>query len=142
MKNFILILSLVIIVGGCSNSEENSDTLYSINGTWQLTKSTANNVDGTPNDWEQVENGYKITFNQDFSYESEINPTDCNEIGSSLYIVDSEENLLETSITCSNPDIVFESTFSYSFENATILILSPIEPACPEGCAFMYRKIE
>lgn len=133
-----------MMVSGCDKSEENNDTENSIYGTWQLTKRTANDFDGSPNDWEQVENGYTIIFNEDYSYESEINPSDCNEIGSSVYLVqnEGEVNILEISITCINPDMVFESTFSYAFEDATNLILTPIEPACPEGCAFKYKKIE
>jgi len=51
-------------------------------------------------------------------------------------------NILEITIECTNPDTVFESQDSYSFENSNYLILRPIEPECPEGCAFKYKKLE
>ena len=144
MKNLILVFSLIIVTNSCSQSDENKQIENSIYGTWQLSDRTANNVDGTPNDWEQVENGYKITFNEDFSYNSEIYPNDCNEISSSTYITQSEEeiNILEIIIICNNQSETFKSKYSYTFENSTHLILNPIEPVCPEGCVFKYKKIE
>ena len=144
MKNLILIFNLIIVASSCSQSDENKQIENSIYGTWQLSERTANNVDGTPNDWEQIENGYKITFDENFSYKSEIKPTDCNEIISSTYITQSEEeiNILEVTITCNNQSKTFKSKYSYTFENSTHLILNPIEPVCPEGCVFKYKKIE
>lgn len=144
MKKLILIFSLTITLSSCSQSEENNEIENSIYGTWQLTERTANNVDGTPNDWESISNGYKITFNKDFSYESEIEPSNCNEVSSSVYNLRNESgsNILEITISCVDPNITFESKDSYTIEDATFLIISPIEPACPEGCAFKYKKIE
>ncbi|MFD1614136.1 hypothetical protein [Gelatiniphilus marinus] len=143
MKNLVLMLSLTLAIGSCSQNEENIQTDASVYGTWQLIKSTANNVDGSPSGWQQVENGYKIIFNKDFSYESEIHPSDCNGISSSTYAVQNEpgNSTIETTIVCDNPNKTFKSKHSYSFEDATYLILTPIEPSCPEGCAFMFKKV-
>lgn len=142
MKILILIFSVIVLVS-CSKSEENNPPENSIYGTWQLIERTANNVDGSPNGWEQVENGYKITFNEDFSYEAEINPANCNEVDRSIYLLENEPelNIIKTTITCINPEASFQSTHSYTFERAGHLILKPIEPACAEGCAFKFRKI-
>lgn len=144
MKNLILIFSLVVTVYSCSQNKENSHSENSIYGTWQLIERTANNYDGTINNWEQIENGYKITFNEDFSYESEISPSECNEISNSSFVIVNESsiNTIEITINCNNPDISFESKDYYTFEDSSHLILNPIEPACPEGCSFKYKKIE
>ncbi|SKB35215.1 hypothetical protein SAMN05660776_0640 [Salegentibacter holothuriorum] len=143
MKNIGLIFSIIITLASCSKSEQDNPTDNSINGTWQLIERTANNTDGSPNAWEQVENGYKITFNEDFTYESEINPTNCNEVVESIYLLENESelNIIEITITCINPEISFQSTDSYTFDKNGHLILKPIEPVCPEGCAFKFRKI-
>ncbi|GGW93564.1 hypothetical protein [Salegentibacter mishustinae] len=144
MRNIVLIFSILITLVSCSKNEKDNPTDNSINGTWQLIGRTANNVDGSPNDWEQVENGYKITFNEDFTYESEISPANCNEIDSSIYLIENESelNIIETTITCINPEVFFQSTHSYSFDKNGHLNLKPIEPGCPEGCTFKFRKIE
>ncbi|WP_445730886.1 hypothetical protein [Mariniflexile sp.] len=144
MKNLVLILILMIAISSCSQSDENKPIKNSIVGSWQLIERTANNANGTPNEWEQIEDGYIITFNQDSTYESEISPSECNEIDNSSYFVQnqSEENILEINITCINPNMVFESKYSYSFESANHLVMIPIEPACDEGCSFKYRKVE
>lgn len=144
MKKLVFMYILLIAVSSCSQSDENKPIENSIYGTWQLSERTANNVDGTPSDWEQIENGYKITFNNDFSYISEIYPTDCNEISNSTYIIQSEEeiNILEITIVCNNQSKTYTSKYSYTFENSNLLILNPIEPDCDEGCLFKYRKIE
>lgn len=132
-------------INSCSQqNEDNTDVESNIYGTWQLIEQTTNNIDGSPNDWEQVRNGYKITFNRDFSYESEIYPSNCNEVSSSVYnlINEPDGNLLEITISCVNPNTTFESKDFYSIEGSTFLIRSPIEPPCPEGCAFKFKKIE
>lgn len=137
-------MSLVFTLGSCSQSEENNEIENSIYGTWQLIERKAGNVDGTPNDWESISNGYKITFNENSSYESEIEPSNCNEVSSSVYNLrnESEINILEITILCVDPNTTFESKDSYIIEDATFLILTPIEPECFEGCAFKYKKIK
>lgn len=134
----------MIAVSSCSQSNEKEQVKVSIIGTWQLVEEKYGNFDGGSGDWEQVENGRLITFNADLSYEPEITPSNCGEVNSSTYFLknNSEMNVLEITIECTNPDSVFESQDSYSFENSTHLILRPIEPTCPEGCAFKYKKLE
>ncbi|MDX1700426.1 MAG: hypothetical protein R3250_07400, partial [Melioribacteraceae bacterium] len=75
---------------------------------------------------------------------SEISPTNCNEIDSSIFLLENESNLniVETTITCINPDAFFQSTNSYTFDKNGDLILKPIDPPCPEGCAFKFTQIE
>lgn len=144
MKKLILISVLLIAVNSCSQSSEKEQAEGSIAGTWQLVEERYGNFDGSSGNWEQIENGRLITFNADLSYEPEITPSNCGEVNSSSYFLqnNSEMNILEITIECTNPDTVFESQDSYSFENSNYLILRPIEPECPEGCAFKYKKLE
>lgn len=144
MKKLLLISVLLIAVISCSQSSEKEQVDGSIIGTWQLVEERYGNFDGSSGNWEQVENGRLITFNTDLSYEPEITPSNCGEVSSSTYFLNnsSEINVLEITIECTNPDTVFESQDYYSFENSIYLILRPIEPACPEGCAFKYKKME
>ena len=139
----ILILSFFFLITGCEKEKETDPQENSIYGTWQLIKRTSNNSDGSPNDWVSVSNGYSITFEEDLSYKSEINPLDCNEIYSSTFEIrkESENKVLEIEITCTNPNLVFRSKSNYSFIDSNNLILIPTEPACDEGCKSLYSKI-
>lgn len=142
MKTMILILSILLLTTGCSE-DETVQQENSILGTWQLIETKFNDANGAGR-WEPFEIGRIIIFNQDLSYESEIYPTDCGGINSSTYRIqnESEINVVEITITCVNPNMVFESTDSFSFDENSNLILIPIEPECPEGCAFKYEKVE
>ena len=166
MKNMILILLMLFFAIGCSEEEPKQQLkIPSIYGTWQLVEAWYFDI-ANPNNtnWGKVSNGYKITFNKDLSYEPEIKPYDCNEISSSVFVVqndseintesekdilnfigvavhdNSEINILETTITCTSSDITFKSKSIYVFQDATHLILIPIEPTCPEGCARKFKK--
>lgn len=125
----------MIAVSSCSQSEEKPDLEGSIVGTRQLVETRYNDVDETLGNWEQVENGREITFNEDMSYDSEINLSDCGDINASTYLTQnsSEMNILDIIITCDNPDMVFKSKDSYAYGDTNHLILKPIEPACPEA---------
>ena len=69
--------------------------------------------------------------NEDFSYESEISPTNCNEIDSSIFLLENESNLniVETTITCINPDAFFQSTNSYTFDNYSSINAEALVPS-------------
>ena len=127
MKNMILILSFFFLITGCEKEKETDPQENSIYGTWQLVKRTSNNSDGSPNDWVSVSDGYSITFEEDLSYKSEINPLDCNEIYSSTFEIrkESENKVLEIVITCTKPNLVFRSKSNYSFFDSNNLILIP-----------------
>lgn len=56
MKNIFLILTSFLFATGCRGDEAKQQE-NSIYGTWRLTKRTANNANGSPNDWENVYNG-------------------------------------------------------------------------------------
>lgn len=149
MKNIVLIFSLVITVSSCSQSEEinDNDMENSIYGTWQLTKRTANNPNGTPNDWENLSNGFILKFENDLKFESNESTICQNSLNEGVFSLSTAENstkdVVEITINnCdSNPNGSFIRAFYYSF-NDNDLILIPKDPACDEGCAFKYEKIE
>ncbi|MDG1685250.1 MAG: hypothetical protein P8H63_04365 [Flavobacteriaceae bacterium] len=143
MKTMFLLFTFFFFASSCGEEKQTEPQESSIYGTWQLIKQTANNADGSPNGWQDIKDGRTITFNENLTYKSEITPHDCNEITTSTFEIrkESEIKALEIIIMCINPNMTFKSQYSYSFQDSTKLILVPIEPACVEGCAFLYKKI-
>ena len=167
MKTMILILSMLFLVTGCNEEKVNEQQENSIYGTWQLVEAWYFDI-ANPNNtnWGRVSNGYKLTFNKDLSYKPEIKPYDCNEISSSVFVVQNDSeintdskkyilnligvavqdnleiNTLETTIICNDSTIIFKTKDIYLFKDVTHLILIPIEPSCPEACAFLFNKID
>jgi len=145
MKNLILTVSIIFVLNSCSQSNENNNFDNSIYGTWHLTKRTANNVDGTASEWENINNGFIITFKNDFKYESNESTICQNNLNEGVFSLSKDDNstndVVEIIINnCdNNPNGAFVRSFYYSF-NENDLILTPKDPSCDEGCDFLYRS--
>lgn len=147
MKNMILILSMLLFIAGCSQEEakQQDNTVY---GNWKLTKRTANNIDGSSNNWENVKNGVNIIFDEDFIFKSNEFTVCNNYTNNGVFKLNeiTESDIIKKTIeiTINNcqkkPNGIFTRSFYYSFSGNS-LILIPKKPACFEGCAFLYKKI-
>jgi len=145
MKNLILTVSIIFALNSCSQSNEINNFDNSIYGTWHLTKRTANNVDVTASEWENVSNGFIITFNNDFKYESNESTICQNNLNEGIFslskVGNSTNDVVEIIISNfdNNSNGTFVRSFYYSF-NENDLILTSKDPSCDEGCAFLYRR--
>ncbi len=152
MKNMNLLLSIVLFIASCGEEEITKQQKNSIYGTWRLTASTSNNVDGSPrNGWQEINYDYDVilNFKENLRFESSESNVCRNNLNEGTFslstIVDGKDettNVLEISINnCDRrPDGSFVRVFHYSFiENDLILI--PVDPACDEGCAFRYSRV-
>ena len=146
MKNMIIILSVFFFITGC-NEEQVKQQENSIFGTWKLIKRTANNINGTANDWENINNGFTLNFKNDFVYESNESTICQNNLNEGSFSLNKTEDdlkdILEIIIkNCdNNTNGTFVREFYYRFSNNN-LILEPKEPACDEGCGFLYEKVD
>ena len=142
MKNIFFILSIFFFFIGCSE-EETKQQENSIYGSWRLAKRTANNANGSPNNWENVNNGFILKFEESLRFksnESTICQNNLNEGMFSISTIENEDNIEISIDNCnSSPNDSFIRVFYYSF-NENDLILIPKDPACDEGCAFLYIK--
>ena len=168
MKNMILIFSMLITLSSCSDdstdcnatnaccSDDSTDKQESSDkrenpliGAWQLIRRTANNIDGSPNNWENIDNGHNIFFREHLNYESNEFTACENNINQGIFKLNqvSNDNIIKNVVeivinNCQNKSSgIFVRLFYYSF-NKNDLVLVPKEPACPEGCAFLYKKME
>ncbi len=146
MKNMYLILTMLFLFTGC-NEEESKQQENSIYGTWQLTKRTGNNADDTPNDWENVNNGFILKFEDNLTFESNESTICENSLNTGEFSLSTTNNdtkdIIE--ITINNCDSSSNGSFIrvfYYYFNGSDLVLVPKEPACDEGCAFLYNKTE
>ena len=144
MKTLILISSIFFFITGCSEKETKQQE-NSIYGTWGLSKRTANNANGSPNDWESVNNGFLLQFEEGLRFESNESTICQNNLNEGIFSISTIENeikdVIEITINnCDNsPNGSFIRVFYYSFSKSD-LILIPKEPACDESCAFLYTK--
>ena len=70
MKTLVLIFSILISLSGCNDNDNRNKQETSIVGSWQLIKRTSNNIDDSPNYWENIDNGHNIIFRENLNYES------------------------------------------------------------------------
>ena len=111
-----------------------------------MTKRTANNANGSPNDWENVYNGYILKFEKNFRFESNESTICQNNLNEGVFSMNTIENgtknIIEISISnCDNtPNGSLIRIFYYSF-NENDLILIPRESTCDQGCSYKYKKV-
>ena len=144
MKTMYLILTMFLFITGC-NEEKTEQQENPIYGSWKLAKRTANNANGSPNDWQNVNNGFILKFEESLRFESNESTICQNNLNEGVFLISTIENeakdIIEVSINnCDgSPNGSFIRLFYYSF-NENDLILIPKDPACDEGCAFLYIK--
>jgi len=143
MKNMILLMGILLTIAGCSKEEEIAQEETTIFGTWQLVEQIVGNV-GNQGNWEDIENGYTIEFDNNQNYNSTSSPIcPSNASNSGTYSIENneKESFLKIILDCDeneNGTFIMEYTFSF-LDN--FLILSPTF-SCDEGCAYKYIKIE
>lgn len=148
MKTMYSILTMLLLITGC-DKEDVKQQENSIYGDWQLIKRTANRINEPTNSWENIDNGANIVFKENFNFKSNEITACENVINKGTFITQeiSDNNIIKNTVkiiidNCSNkPSGAFIRLFYYAFDGNN-LILTPKEPACDEGCAFLYKKME
>ncbi|MGL1885571.1 MAG: hypothetical protein OCD76_03560 [Reichenbachiella sp.] len=135
---FEIITLIIIMLSGCSNSDDEIKTEQSIIGNWKLIEVYSDIGDGS-GDWNSVENGYSYSF----SSNGEFTSTRFSECSSGTYTINSDE--LTLVFDCSgfttgieNPEETFVE--NYAFELNTV-ILVPTYLNCDEGCGWKFKKM-
>ena len=126
MKKLLLMLAICFFILGCSE-EETKQQEQSIYGSWRLTKRTANNADGSSNDWEHVNNGFILKFHESLSFESNESTICQNNLNKGMFSISTIENeakdIVEVSIdNCdSSPKGSLIRVFYYSFNGNDLI---------------------
>ncbi len=132
MKKFIILFSIVLLATGCSKSNENLEvTQENLIGTWKLIQAYNDPGDGS-GDFEDVQDGYSFTLNEDGTFISER----LAECATGTYTINNSK--LVFNYNCDDFTEEYVDIIRFSGNN---LISSPIQPyACIEGCERKFSK--
>ena len=128
----LLLLSLILISSiSCSNNDDDGFNETSIFGTWKAIEyRVGDDTTGsaTP-DWETIENGHEITFNENLTYfyENYNIPSCCTATNMCLYEIESEgsnDNRLSRDYDCNGTIEPVEYFDSYYFSGKYLIINS------------------
>ncbi|WP_335964361.1 lipocalin family protein [Galbibacter sp. PAP.153] len=133
-----VIIVYAILLKSCSDDDDNATINgSSIHGTWQLTESYMDTGDGT-GDWETAEGIYTYTFLKNGTFTS----SQFSKCNTGTYVLN--ENQLTLNYACDTLDeplkIADGKLVAKIKYNESILELTPIEPACVEGCGYRFEK--
>jgi len=142
-KSLLLSLIASICFLNCS-SDDDGFTETSIFGTWKAIEyRVGDDTTGsaTP-DWETLENGHEITFNENMTYfyKNFIFPSCCNETNMCIFEIEADDDRLSRDYDCDGTIEPAEYLDSYHFSGKYLIIASAYNDI--GGREYKYERVQ
>ena len=137
----LLIGVLTVLLCACSEENVGDNTTDStVVGTWQLVEQNVGI--GPPGEWEDMDNGPFIRFNEDGSFVK--SHFDCVPLSFTV-----ENNLIKLAYDCPEgtkydewPSYLDSINYRITALSGQYMTLTPATLICTEGCAYRYVRVE